>query len=444
MGFSPIFFSNKPNDFQTDIHGWTEFLPQRKTALSLTGEHRVPWIVVGAGITGLSAARRLAKTNPEQDIILVDAREVGRGASGRNSGYAVKYSQFPGAYDAEKIEEYRRVNRINEAGLSLLRTDVFNNDIECSWHEDGFHHLASDEMAIRECDYFQDYLDGLEIPHISLSQDALTERLGSSLYKRGFHVPEGALIQPAALVRGLADSLPNNVTLYECSPVLKMSYGVQTTLQFSEGRVVADKVILATNYEAPKLGFLNRYVIGSTLSGSFTRVLNTEELANLGTLSQWGVLSLHGGGATVRLTEGGRICLRNTAQYNGARLLSDRQLLERQSIHREAFERRFPQLKNVPFEYAWSGVEGISRNGTNFFGHQRKNVFFAGGYNGSGVSRGTAFGAALADYANGGQSELINDCLNSTPATWMPPRPFLDIGAAFTVRSRFKGVGLDR
>ncbi len=98
----------------------------------------------------------------------------------------------------------------------------------------------------------------------------------------------------------------------------------------------------------------------------------------------------------------------------------------------------------MPFEHAWSGVEGISRNGTNFFGRQRENVFFAGSYNGSGVSRGTAFGAALADYANGGQSELISDCLNSTPATWLPPRPFLDIGAAFTIRSRFKGVGLDR
>jgi glycine/D-amino acid oxidase-like deaminating enzyme len=89
-------------------------------------------------------------------------------------------------------------------------------------------------------------------------------------------------------------------------------------------------------------------------------------------------------------------------------------------------------------------VEGISRNGTNFFGQQRENVFFAGGYNGSGVSRGTAFGAALADYASGGQSELINDCLKSAAATWLPPRPFLDIGAAFTVRSRFNGVGLDR
>jgi len=71
-------------------------------------------------------------------------------------------------------------------------------------------------------------------------------------------------------------------------------------------------------------------------------------------------------------------------------------------------------------------------------------MYLAGGYNGSGVSRGSAFGYALAEYANGGQSELINDCLASAPGAWIPPRPFLDIGAALTVGARFRGVGLDR
>ncbi len=46
----------------------------------------------------------------------------------------------------------------------------------------------------------------------------------------------------------------------------------------------------ATNYEAAKLGFLSRYLIGSTLSGSFTRVLDDEELASLGSLKEWGIL----------------------------------------------------------------------------------------------------------------------------------------------------------
>ena len=154
--------------------------------------------------------------------------------------------------------------------------------------------------------------------------------------------------------------------------------------------MIADRVVVATNYEAPALGLLQRYVVGSTLSGSFTRVLTQEERASLGSLSEWGALSLHGGGATLRLTRDGRIKIRNTAEYRGARLLTDAELGARQAVHRAAFERRFPQLARVPFEYAWSGVEGITRNGTNCFGRRRDNLYYAGGYNGSGVSRGTA------------------------------------------------------
>ena len=85
-----------------------------------------------------------------------------------------------------------------------------------------------------------------------------------------------------------------------------------------------------------------------------------------------------------------------------------------------------------------------SRNHTSFFGRQQDNIYFAGGYNGSGVSRGTAFGTAIAEYASGGHSTLINDCLASPPASWLPPRPLLDIGAYFSARSRFRGVGMDR
>ncbi|MBT4488068.1 MAG: FAD-dependent oxidoreductase, partial [Rhodospirillaceae bacterium] len=49
-----------------------------------------------------------------------------------------------------------------------------------------------------------------------------------------------------------------------------------------------------------------------------------------------------------------------------------------------------------------------------------------------------------AEYASGGHTALIDDCLASAPAAWIPPRPFLDLAAAFSVRSRFKGVGRDQ
>jgi glycine/D-amino acid oxidase-like deaminating enzyme len=431
-------------DFPTDRHGWAELLPERPASEPLSGDHRVAWAVIGAGVTGLASARRLAELHPDQEILLLDARLLGQGASGRNSGFAVAVSHFPGALKADRIESHRRINRINQAGLDLLREQVAKSAVDCQWREDGFLHAAADRAAIRECGHFLRYLEAMEIAHTPLDAQALRARLGTAHYRTGVHVHGGALLQPAALLRGLADSLPANVRLHELSPVLGIEKGAPLTLKLPKGEVRADKLILAANHEAVKLGFLRRYLSASTLSGSFTRVLQDEELASLGSLKEWGILSLHSGGATVRLTADRRLCLRNTAEYNGAALLSEGQLADRQSIHRAGFERRFPQLAHVPFEYAWSGVEGISRNGTNFFGRKGDNIYLAGGYNGSGVSRGTAFGTALADHASGGHSPLIDDCLASAPGAWIPPRPFLDIGALLTVRSRFRGVGLDR
>ena len=431
-------------DFPTDRHGWAELLAERSACPPLRGDHRAAWAVIGAGVTGLACARRLAERHPDADIMLLEARVVGQGASGRNSGFAVAVSHFDGGLEADEMANYRRVNRINQAGLDLLRAQVATSAIDCQWREDGFHHTAADRLAMSKCSDYLRYLEALEIAHTPLDAAALNARLGTALYRVGVHVHQGALLQPAALVRGLADHLPANVRLHERSPVLGIENGAPLTLSLPNGEVRADKLVLATNYEAAKLGYLSRHLIGITLSGSFTRVLGDDELASLGSQGEWGVLSLHGGGATLRLTADRRICLRNAAEYNGAALLSEAQLAARQAVHRAGFEKRFPKLAHVPFEYAWSGVEGISRNGTNFFGRQGDNIYLAGGYNGSGVSRGTAFGMALADYASGGQSPLIDDCLASAPGAWIPPRPFLDIGALLTVRSRFRGVGLDR
>ena len=443
-GLSGLSMTLGSGDFPTDRHGWAELLPERQASQPLEGDHRVAWTVIGAGVTGLASARRLAELHPDREVLLLEARLLGQGATGRSSGFAVAVSHFSGGFETDRTESYRRVNRINQAGLDLLRVQAAKFAVDCHWKEDGFFHAAADQAAIRECSHFLHYLEAMEIAHTPLDAEALNARLGTGLYRIGVHVDKGALMQPAALVRGLADGLPANVRVHERSPVLRIEKGVPLTLTLQRGEVRTDNLVLAVNYEAPKLGFLRRYLVGSTLSGSFTRVLADEEFASLGSEKEWGLLSLHSGGATVRLTADRRLCLRNAAEYNGGALLSDTQLARRQSIHRAGFEKRFPQLAHVPFECAWSGVEGISRNSTNFFGRQGDNIYLAGGYNGSGLSRGTAFGTALAEYAGGGHSPLIDDCLAAAPGAWIPPRPFLDLGALLTVRSRFRGVGLDR
>jgi glycine/D-amino acid oxidase-like deaminating enzyme len=208
--------------YATDPHGWAEMLSTRPARQPLNGDHRADWVVVGAGVTGLACARRLAELHPDKEVFLLDARQVGQGASGRNSGFAVGVSHFSGGFQAEQAGNYRRTNRINQAGVDLLRAQVSDHAIDCQWYEGGFHHTAADQSSVLECENFLRYLEALEIPHTPLDRDELQGRLGTGLYQSGVHVPQGALLQPAALVRGLADSLPENVTLTELSPVVSI------------------------------------------------------------------------------------------------------------------------------------------------------------------------------------------------------------------------------
>jgi glycine/D-amino acid oxidase-like deaminating enzyme len=431
-------------NFDHETRGWVDLIPPRSPRPKLTSNLEAKWLVIGAGFTGLSCARRLAKINPNDQIILIDAREIGQNASGRNSGYAVAHSHFSGVYKESQLSQYQRVDRINQVGLNSLRSLVAENNIACDFKDTGIYHTAADNNSSKECDDFIDYLEKREINHTPLSQEQLQKHLGTKWYQKGVKVENGALVQPAKLVFGLADNLPSNVTLYENTPVLKMTVDKTNKLVVPNATITAEKVIMACNYESLAYGQPKERVLGVTLSGSITRALTKDELKSLGNQSSWGVLSLHSGGATVRLTSDGRISIRNTAEYNNQSLLNDRQLLKRQAIHRKAFDNRFPQLSHVSFEHCYSGVEGVSVNKTNIFKKLSNSLYFAGCYNGSGITKGTAFGMGIAEYVCQHESALVSDCLATTKANWLPPRPLLDIGAWFVTKQRFKGVGKDR
>ena len=430
--------------FDNETLGWVDLIPPRQSRPKISSDLEAKWLVIGAGFTGLSCARRLAEINPKDKIILLDARELGQNASGRNSGYAVAHSHFSGAYKESDLEKYQRVDRINQVGLNSLRTLVKDNTINCDWIDSGIYHTAADSSSEIECDHFINYLKKREIKHTPLSNEEVYNHLGTSWYKKGVKVDNGALMQPAKLIFALAENLPGNVELYENTPVLNLILGKTNKVIVPDATITADKVIMACNYEKFEGAKPKQRLVGVTLSGSITRVLTNEEFATLGSQSSWGVLSLHSGGATIRLTDDRRIAIRNTAEYNNHRLLTKKQLIKRQQIHRQAFDNRFPQLSHVPFEHLYSGVEGVSANKTNIFEKFSDNLYYAGCFNGSGITKGTAFGIGIAEYACGKNSSIVKDCLALEKAKWLPPKPLLDLGAWFTTKQRFKGVGRDR
>jgi glycine/D-amino acid oxidase-like deaminating enzyme len=233
------------------------------------------------------------------------------------------------------------------------------------------------------------------------------------------------------------------VTILEESPVTAIEYGSTIRLHCAGGVVNARNLIFAANGFLPSLGVQRRRLMPLTLTASLTRPLTVPERQAIGEPSDWGVLAAHGMGATVRYTEDHRIMMRNTAEYWPRLSMTAGELEKRRVIHRDAIRARFPALEKLAIEYTWSGLVCVSSNLMPSFGRLSDNVYVSGGYNGSGVGGGTIRGALIVDYAFDRDSDLLQDVLGFPRPGWIPPRPFLDLGAVWRLRRARVGRGRD-
>ncbi len=90
---------------------WINDLKPRSNIELLKKNEECDWLIVGAGFTGLSAARKLGQLFPNQKIILVDAQLAGEGASSRNSGYLVETTLNDGFTSNKELKDYKKKNR---------------------------------------------------------------------------------------------------------------------------------------------------------------------------------------------------------------------------------------------------------------------------------------------------------------------------------------------
>jgi glycine/D-amino acid oxidase-like deaminating enzyme len=112
-------------------------------------------------------------------------------------------------------------------------------------------------------------------------------------------------------------------------------------------------------------------------------------------------------------------------------------------MHLLCLRQRFTMVEDIGFEHTWQGVLSVSRNSTSLFGKLADRVYTSGCYNASGVSRGSAMGVALADYALGNTNTLLTDVLKYPAPQWMPPRPILDIAMAMEIGRKKFSLGAD-
>lgn len=385
--------------------------------------------MIGAGFAGLAAARRLAENRPDERVLLLEARAVGDSASGRNSGFALDLPLAPAGkgFNPERARDHVRLSR---AAIAHLNEQVRRHAIACDWSTNGRWYAARDPRVVeQDLATFQREMAAIGEPLRWAEAAELKQRLGTDFFSRALWEPGGALMNPAALARGLADSLPENVTLCEGSPVVALARGPEIQAATPQGSASAPKLILAVNGFAREFGFYARQLVLTAISASVTRPLTPQEQALLGSDPQWGVLPARGlAGATLRYTADRRIVHRHRITFNGRFRQSRGEMEHIEQLHRAGFRRRFPQLGAVPFTHTWTGFVALARNAAPGFGEAAPGVFTAVCQNGPGVTNGTIGGLLAADLASGRDNPLIPVLQRFGTPSRVPPRPFYDLG----------------
>jgi len=408
---------------------WINQLPARVNIKTVFKNNNCDWLIVGAGYTGLSAARKLGQMHPNKKIIIVDAQLAGEGASGRNSGYLVDTTLNDGFTSNKELSNYKKKTDIYKLGIEVVKNFIKEYQVDCDWNESGKFFASSSESDIKILNNFSDTLYKLGFQHDLLSKDQLTKKLGTSFYNTGLHTKGGVLLHPGKLVRAMIDALPNNVFLYEKSTLIRWRNEEHSIhCEFKDVKITAKKIIFCTNGFLKSLGVKVNYNFPLTLTASMTRPLNEYEFESIGKPNEWGVLPVKPMGATIRMTKDKRILIRNTAEVYSPFNMSNSELKKRSVNQKVGIKKRFPTLADDIIESSWSGIVSRTRNSSQIFDKLNDKIYVAGCYNGSGIGVGTLFGEQIAIKASGENSPEIEIINNRKKPTWLPPQPFLNIG----------------
>ncbi len=424
--------------------------PEPRPLTPLEGDERADAVVIGAGFTGLAAARRLAELGSGRRVVLLDAQRAGHGASGRSSGFVVDVAYFTTAMEPEDAERHIRLSR---TGIEILRRQVDEHRIECAWDDAGWIHAAAGACGLRDLETMASWLAERGEAFEDLDRDGMERITGSRFYRRGLRLPGRPLLQPAALVRGLADALPAGVELCEGSPVQAIERTESRRgrpdgwrIETAAGSVTAPRAILAVNGYAPTLGALGRRIFPLVTFGSLTRPLTDDEAKELSGAAEWGLLAQDPLGSSLRRTRDRRLLVRNTLHYSRNLHVGTAVRERARRMHLRALGRRWPGLFDAEggaggngrigldgLEHTWAGVMGASASRRHLFERLDDGLYAAAGFTGAGIALGTVAGELLAEWSEDLDSPLLRDMRHLPGPRRTPPEPLLSLGIRWKV-----------
>jgi len=370
--------------------------------------------IVGGGFTGCAAALALAEHGAK--VTLLEANQIGWGASGRTGGQVI-----PGLkYDPDELEAVLGADlgpRVI-AATGSVGDEVFGliarHGIDCDpvhrgWLQPAFS-ARTLALALQRCEQWA----RRGAPVRAIDRAEMADLIGSDHYLGGWEDRRAGNLQPLSYVRGLATAAKRaGADIYVRSPAISVRRNNNRwTLTTPNGVVTADVVLIGTNgYTDGLWPGLARTVVPMMSFQAATPPLPAELGANIlreghSVSDTRRLLWYYRRDAHGRLVMGGRAPFREDPGPADV-------------VHlRSAVDRLYPQLASVPFEYYWAGRVAMTKDSLPHLNELAPGLWAGLGFNGRGVGMATLFGRLLAELALGARPADI-----PFPVTAMRPIP---------------------
>ena len=399
---------------------------------TLIGDATTDVCIVGAGYTGLWTALLAKEQNPDREVVVLEQRETGAGASGRNGGFC-SYSLthgFMNGYNRFK-DEMAIIERMGRENLDGIEATIKRYGIDCNFEWNGELRVAIEEWQmesmVEEARLRNSFGDNVEL----LTSAQTQARVKSPLYKGSLWDPDGtALVDPARLVWGLERAcIKLGVKIFENTHVewlepTKEGMVVHTPY----GSVYAQKVALATNVYKSLIRRAHKYVIPVYDFQLVTEPLTPAQLESIGWKEREGLSDAGNQFHYYRMTKDNEILWGGyDAIYNFRGKVRQEYESDAQTYAHlaEAFLETFPQLKGIKFTHGWGGAIDTCSRFSPFWGKAYGGrVAYVMGYTGLGVGS-TRFGAqVMLDLLDGVDNERTRLTMVRKKPLPFPPEPF--------------------
>ncbi|MFE6846026.1 NAD(P)/FAD-dependent oxidoreductase [Streptomyces sp. NPDC057686] len=409
---------------------------------ALTSDEACDLLVIGGGYSGLWTALIAKERDPARDVVLIESKEAGWAASGRNGGFCAAslthglangMARWPG--ELAKLEE------LGARNLDEIEAAIARYGIDCDFERTGEIDVATEPHQVEELRELHEEAQKLGLAGGSrwLDREELRAEVDSPTFLAGLWDTDGvAMLNPAKLAWGLKEAcLSLGVRIYENTRGLSLaSSGAGMAVRTPYGRVYARRVALGTNIFPSLVKRIRPFTVPVYDYALMTEPLTAEQLGAIGWRGRQGL------GDSANQFHYFRITPENRILWGGYDAIYPyRGKLDSEYDHRpetylklaQHFFSAFPQLEGIKFSHAWGGAIDTCSRFSAFFGtaHGGK-VAYAAGYTGLGVGA-TRFGAdVMLDLLEGARTERTElEMVKSRPMPF-PPEPFAWTGITLT------------